>query len=179
MASSKELCCFCRLPKADLECEVCHDDVCKSCVVRLPEESFALMTPKPENLSKSAYCPRCHGDIVEPALATYGETLERAKQVGYWSRTYRGQVPVLKKGREKIEVSGGRDRDDVLIRLGYMATELGFNGLIQGELKSRKIRDHGYQKMEWSGHALPCIVDMEKVEREEWQEAHWRVLHHR
>lgn len=114
-----------------------------------------------------------------PAAAAYSETLERAKNVGYWPRTYKGHVPIIKKGLEILRVEGCRDRDDALMRLGFMAAERGFNGLIQGELSSKKERDHGYQKMLWSGHALPAKIDDEKLERAEFNEAHWRVIYHR
>lgn len=178
--STKPQCCFCRLPKSELECGLCHEPLCRSCVERLSEDAFELLREVPENLRHHAYCPRCHDEVVAPAAANYDEILERAKQVGYWARAYRGHVPVLKKAREKVQViSGGRDRDHVLLTLGFRAAELGYNGLIDGELKSRKVRDHGYQKMEWSGHAVPCKVDNEKLERNEFHEAYWRVLPHR
>jgi hypothetical protein len=88
-------------------------------------------------------------------------------------------IPVIKKSRTEVEVKSGSDRDDVLLKLGFLAAELGFNGLMRGELVRKKVRDHGYQKMEWSGRALPVKVDEGKLERSEFREAHWRVLHHR
>ena len=138
-----------------------------------------MLIERPETLQHVNYCPRCHDEVVAPALAKYNETLARAKNVNYWPRAYRGHIPILKKAREEISVASGRDRDDILLKMGFIAAEMGFNGLVRGELVSRKVRDEGYQKMEWSGRATPCNVDEEKLERNEFREAHWRVLSHR
>lgn len=179
-ASQKELCTFCRLPRATLKCEACDQAVCRSCVEHLNEEAFEFLSDRPDRLKHLVYCLRCHDEIVSPALETYNQTLERAKNVGYWPRTYRGHIPVLKKALDKVRVETGRDHDEVLLRLGFMAAEQGFNGLILGEITSRKVRtEHGYQKMEWKGHATPCLVDEEKLSRAEFREQHWRVLPHR
>lgn len=179
MSQEKSVCCFCRLPRATFECEVCSEPVCRSCVLRLPEETFAMLPEKPAGLCHDKYCPRCHDEHIETALTTYNEIMERAKNVGYWAKGYRGHVPVLKKARFDISVENGLDRDDVLLRLGFKAAQAGFNGLIQGEVTSAKVRNFGYQKMTWSASALPCMVDDEKLAREEYREAHWRILHHR
>lgn len=174
-----QTCCFCRLPRAEMDCEVCKEPVCRSCVQRLSEDSFNMLSKKPAILSHDKYCPRCHDEHIEPARASYDETLERAKQVHFWPRTYRGHIPVIAKGRAELVVEGGNDRDEVLLKLGFMAAELGYNGLIKGELVSRKWRDEGYQKMQWTGRGFPVTVDEGKLERAEFREAHWRVLHHR
>lgn len=177
--SKNETCCFCRQPRADAGCEVCSEPVCRSCVQHLSEETFAMLSTKPEILSHDKYCPRCFDEHVEPARVRYEEVLERAKEVHFWPRTYRGNIPVLKKGRVELSVPSGRGRDEVLLKLGFLAAEQGFNGLVQGELVSKKVRDHGYQKMEWSARGMPVTVDEGKLEREEFREAHWRVLAHR
>ncbi|MBI3542190.1 MAG: hypothetical protein HY075_02805, partial [Deltaproteobacteria bacterium] len=143
------------------------------------EDTFELLDPVPAELCHNNYCPRCFDSVVGPAKASYDETLERAKKVGFWSRGYRGNVPVIKKALRDIEVVGGKDRDKVVLKLGFKAASMGYNGLVRGELVSKKVRDHGYQKMVWSGSAIPCTVDEGKLEREEFREAHWRVLAHR
>jgi len=181
MSDSKALCCFCRLPRAELSCGACSEDVCRSCTESVDDEAFSLLSERPEVLSHAQYCPRCFETIVEPALADYGERLKRARNVGYWARTYRGHIPVIKKARRDVEVAGLRDRDDALIKLGFMAVELGFNGLVHGELVSRKVRENGdgYQRTIWSGRATPCMIDQEKLDRADYNEATWRVIPHR
>ena len=180
--TEKEVCSFCRLPKAvpvQDDCNVCQESVCRNCVQMLHEDDFRYANERPEILSHARYCPRCFDEHIIPAREAYTETLERAKNVGFWTRTYRGTIPIIKRGRLEIEVKGGRDRDDILLRLGFRAAELGFNGLVHGVMASKKLRNHGYQKMEWEARALPVKVDQEKVDREEWREAHWRILSHR
>lgn len=177
--SSKELCSFCRLPRADLNCQVCTQSICRHCVQRLAEDAFTFLTTRPVELTHRDYCSRCYDEQVVPRLEQYNETLAKAKEVHYWPRTFRGNIPILKKGRTEIEVASGNDRDETLLRLGFLAAEQGFNALVHGEIKSKKIRNFGYQKMEWSGSARPVIIDVEKLERQEFHEAHWRVLAHR
>jgi hypothetical protein len=143
------------------------------------DEAFRLLDVRPAELGHAQYCPRCHESVVEPALQRYDEQLSRARNVGYWARTYRGHVPVLKKGQRSIEVAGFRDRDEALLKMAFLAVEQGFNGLVHGELISRKERNHGYQKMLWSGRATPARIDEEALERAEYHEATWRVIHHR
>lgn len=179
MATSKATCLSCRLPKAENHCGICESDLCRNCAERLSEDAFELRKEVPAELKHSIYCPQCFDQVVAPAQAEYADLLEKAKQVGVWTRTYKGNVPVLKKAQTEVSVDNARDRDDVFMRLAFKAVELGYNGLVRAEITSRKQRDHGYQKMVWSGHALPAQVDMEKLEREEFREMHWRVLHHR
>lgn len=137
----------------------------------------------PDELTKLQYCPRCHDEKVAPIAEHYAQTLERAKNVGFWAKAYRGNVPVLKKARYEVQVQGGTDRAEVLLKLGFRAAEQGFNGVINGELIGKKVRREGdrkgYQSMEWSARGWPVMVDEDKISREEFREAHWRVLHHR
>ena len=179
MTTTKEVCSFCRQPRAIEVCEVCNEFTCSKCMIRHNPESLEALTSIPIELEAVDCCPRCYDAKVQPALDAYNEVLERAKAVGYWSKAYRGHVPVLEKGRIEVAVQDGKDREDVIYKLGYLAAEQGFNGLINGVVDSKKVRDHAYSKMVWSGKALPCRVDMEKLDREEYREAHWRVLHHR
>lgn len=181
-AREKQLCCSCRLPRAQQNCPVCQEPLCRSCAQRPEPEAFAFKAKVEPILTHPEYCPRCYDAHVVPALNAYLETLEKAKNVGFWPKTYRGHIPVLKKARIEVKVEASPDRDEVLLRLGFMAAEQGFNGLILGEIIARKVHkgnSRGYQTMEWSGHALPAQVDQDKIDRAEFREAHWRVLSHR
>jgi hypothetical protein len=164
----KQVCINCHLPRAELSCGLCAADVCRDCVCRLAPEAFELRAEKPAELSHLSYCPGCYEETVTPALEAYEAMLETAKEVGYWAKNYRGSIPILEKGREVVAVEGARDRDEALLRLGFKAAELGFNGLVQGELKGHKVRrggdPRGYQSMEWSGHALPVRVDSARLD---------------
>ena len=159
-------CSVCRLPRASGECGACGAALCKACGQSPPPGSFELLPAIPPELAHRNYCPSCYDSRVEPALAGYGATLERARDVDFWPKSYRGAIPVLRKGRERVSVADRRDRSEVLLALGFRAAELGFNGLIDGEVSSRKVRNHGYQKMLWSGSALPCEIDRSRLPEE-------------
>lgn len=179
MSTNPSICIFCRQPKAGLACGACTAPVCKGCVMRIEGNAFKLQTEIPLILSNSAYCPGCYDQHVSPALTEYKATLTRAREVGVWSKTYRGRIPVLKKSRKEVSAEDFADKDELILFLAFRAAEQGFNGLTQTDLTSRKTRVNGYQKTLWNGRALPVLVDEEKLSREEFREAHWRVLHHR
>lgn len=173
------VCIFCHQPKAGLSCGACLEPVCRRCVLRLDGEALKLRAEKPEILSHSAYCPNCYDRHVSPSLAEYETTLAHARETCVWSKNYRGHIPILKKARKQIEVEDFADKDELVLQLAFRAAEMGFNALTGTEITSRKSRENGYQRTLWSGRALPVLVDEEKLSREEFREAHWRVLHHR
>jgi hypothetical protein len=169
-STQKNDCCFCRLPRASHECGICESDICRSCAERVAEDTFLMQTTPPEWIDKKFFCPRCFDDVIAPVIASYEEKLALAKEVHYWPKNYRGYIPVLRKSRTELRVENAKDRDEALLQLGFLAVEAGFNGMVQGEISSRKVRNFGYQNMSWSARALPVMVDNEKLERNEFRE---------
>lgn len=180
--STKSECMVCRKPNATLNCGICETDLCKNCIEKAPDEAFAMLTVKPEILNHTGYCPNCFDDEISPKIEEYAALLERARNVGIWTKAYKGNVPVVKKARDPIAVEGAEDKDDLFMKIGFAAAEQGFNGLIRVEVNYKKLQfDKGqkYQKMVWSATGHPVLVDEAKLAREEFHEAHWRVLSHR
>jgi hypothetical protein len=171
---SQDLCCSCRTPKVTASCESCHDPLCKSCIIALEEGSFQFLPKTPEILTKSRFCRFCYDSSIAPELARYLETLEKAKEVVFLTSSYRGPLPMLKKAKYEVHHSGSPDRDELILRLAFLAAHDGFNALVQGEIISKKVRNHGYQRSEWEGRAIPASMDIDKLREIEYREEVWR-----
>ena len=166
--------CSCRSPKEPNECDVCFEPVCKKCAVVPGPEAFKYQPTVDEALKKDRYCSRCFDAEVAPALAKYEEILERAKNVMFLTNAFKGHLPILKKSRTDVSVDKMSDRDELILRLGYLAAEAGFNALIYSEVVSKKIRNEAYQKSEWSGHGTPALLDETKFKLQEEREEAYR-----
>ncbi len=167
--SSDSICVSCRRPGAGLTCELCHEAVCKNCRQFLEENTFSFLShgakKVPEELSHTYYCSGCYGSTIEPALESYNEMMERAKGVFFFTHLQRKPIPILKRSKDKVQVDICPDRDELILRLGFQAAELGFNAVVEAVLESEKIRLGAYQTTSWRGMGYPAQVDAERLER--------------
>ncbi|MGZ3698619.1 MAG: hypothetical protein ACXWP5_10815 [Bdellovibrionota bacterium] len=162
----ENVCISCRRPKATIACDLCHEPLCKNCEHFLDATTFSFLATVPENLTHTHYCPVCFNAQVEPALESYNEVMERAKKVYFYFKTQKRPPPILKKSKERVEVKDCDDRDETILRLAFFAAEQGFNGIIEAEVISEKVRNKSYQTSVWRGVGIPASVDGEKIERE-------------
>jgi hypothetical protein len=171
------LCCNCRSPKTEEKCELCGEDVCRTCLRRLSTDAMAFEKIRPEKLRFSRYCDRCYGQEVEPVLEQYEGLVERAKDIIFISKAYRGQVFALKKASKPVEVTECPDRDETVMRLAFVAAKEGYNAIVEAEVTSKKVRNQGYQKSVWSGRGVPATLDEAKLNRDAYLEEVWRRGH--
>lgn len=160
-----EVCLACRRPKANVSCGICQEPLCKSCALFLDASSFSFMKKIPEDLSHTYYCPSCHDAQVAPALESYNEVMERAREAYFFFVTQRKPIPIIKKSKEKVFVSSCDDRDETILRLAFLAVEQGYNAVVQAEVDSQKVRNEGYEKSVWKGEGFPAEVDAARLER--------------
>jgi hypothetical protein len=159
-------CVSCRAPKTPRACGLCQGAVCKDCARFLDAEAFSFRSSLPPELAHSYYCPACHDEQVAPAQESYDATMEQAKGVYVFFTTQKRRPHPIKKAIRKVQVASCVDRDQTILRLAFQAAEQGHNGLLDTEVTSRKVRNAGYQKSDWTGSGLPITVDPAKVERE-------------
>lgn len=174
MQNQESICTSCRKPKAQFECGLCTDPVCKSCVENWTTDRIKFLAPIPEELSHSRYCQFCFDQTVAPVLQEYEATLERAREVHFWPKSFKGHIHTVRKSEKEVTVDGAADRDEVTMHLAFVAAQKGYNAVIKAELTSQKVRNFGYQTTTWSGRALPAQIDEARVAREEYQEEVWR-----
>lgn len=167
---SQPMCLICKKPKATTTCEICEEPLCKSCVQFLEPDTFTFLSELPDELSHDRYCEHCYASTVIPALDSYEEVMERAKQVFVYFTTQRAGIPLTGRSKAKVKVESCPDRDETILRLAFFAAEQKFNALIEVEVIAEKVRNAGYQKSKWRGVGEPANVDAAKVTRNDRQE---------
>lgn len=153
------LCSVCKRKKNLTPCSHCGDGVCPSCVEHVDEHSFPLEGAIPPPLVAGPYCFRCVDVTVVPARENYESMVAQAKEVNVIPKAYRGHVRLIKKARLPIKVGPCPDKKDVEILLAYQAAKTGFNAIVQTEIKYKKLNSTGYQTYEWTGMAVPAIIE--------------------
>jgi hypothetical protein len=167
-------CVSCGKPKAVLECEVCHEAICKKCDQILDPKAFSFLKKIPEELSHLHYCTNCFDSIVAPEMDTYNETLENAKNAFVFFITQRKEIPLIKKTRELLKVEDCDDRDETILRLAFFAAQQDFNAIIDVEVNQTKVRNGAYQTSRWSGQGIAAQVDGHKIDLQDQRNAVYR-----
>lgn len=160
-------CVVCRKPKANFECEVCNEMVCKNCSQVLDQSTFSFMEEIPEILSHTHYCSACYDDQVAPEFDKYQEILERAKQVFVFFTTQRKEIPLIRRSKVTFHVKESQDRDETILKLGYFAAKDNYNAITEVNVFAEKVRNGSYQTSTWQGSGIPALVDAVKMERQD------------
>ncbi len=162
-----QTCLSCRKPKATQTCGVCEESFCKKCSESVSAEEFRFLSEVPDILTRKVYCHPCHDSEVLPEKERYEEILERAKNIFVFFKTQRKQIPLIRKSKVPVVVETCDDRDETILRLGFLAAEQNHNAIIEVDVNAKKVRNEGYQTSVWSGTAFPADVDGSKVEQED------------
>lgn len=123
------------------------------------------MNPIPRELAVRLYCPPCFDEKIAAPLAKYEELLEKAKDIYFLSRDYPGYVRVLRRHTKRVQVPDCDDRRETILRMAYVAAELGMNAIIEATVESKKVRINKYKTHRWSGSAMPALIDGDQLER--------------
>lgn len=156
-------CCICQKPKATLSCGVCASPVCKYCAQFLEAETFTYLRQVPKEASHTTYCGPCYSEKVAPVLENYNDTLERAKNILIFTKQQNKETRFIKRYEEVVHVTECLDREDVIMRLAFVAAQGDFNGVIDIEIVSKKVRNGSYQTTQWSGSGIPAHVNPDKL----------------
>jgi hypothetical protein len=159
----KALCCTCFKPKATLTCGICTEDLCKYCAQFLEEDSFSFLNVKPTDLQHDTFCGPCFDAKVAPELAAYNDTVERAKEILIFTKVQNKETRFIRRDEERIHVAECDDRNDVIMRLAFQAVQKGFNGLIDIDLETHKVRSGAYQTTTWKGSGIPAQINPDKL----------------
>ncbi|MEZ0391656.1 MAG: hypothetical protein ACAH59_05540 [Pseudobdellovibrionaceae bacterium] len=164
-------CVSCQNSKASLQCGICHQSLCKTCAEFLDEGHFSFLSPVPEELSQTTFCPQCFQEKIAPALLRYEEQKEKAKEILVFFKHQGKETRLISRKESLYKISSCPDRDETLLRLAFFAVGAGFNALIDVDLVSEKIRNGSRQHLIWHGSARPAHVDVSKLpkDRSLWQ----------
>lgn len=160
-----QACCSCESAKTKLNCGLCGGALCKSCVQFVDEEALSFLEKVPAELQHDAYCPQCYSAQVAPVLDEQSRVMERARDVNVFFRNQGKESRFIRRSEKPIQVKDCSDRDDVVLRLAFLAAQAGFNCIIDVDVDQEKIRMGGWQTSKWSGRAIPANVDQAQLER--------------
>lgn len=158
-------CTSCQKPKAQLQCVLCHEAVCKKCAHFLDEGTFSFAAKAPEALQHGVYCNTCFEQHVRSALENYNMDMERAKDIAVFSKSQTKETQHIRRSADKLVVENCVDRDETLLRLAFMAVQLKYNAVLDIELTAKKVKKDGYQTSIWRGTGIPVQLDERKLVR--------------
>ena len=164
-----EVCSICFKPKAKLDCGICKEPICKNCTVFLEDDHFAFLKPMPDDFILRRFCPPCYDAKVEPALAAYDSDLEKARNVFVFYKTENKESRYFKRIEKPVKVADCTDREELILRLAYLAVKANCNTIVDVELTQEKIKKGAYQTSNWSGTANPVEADPQKIEKKSKQ----------
>ena len=147
-------------------CEVCEGPVCKKCLTVLDPETFSFLATIPEVLKHTNYCGNCYDEHVAPALDDYQGVMKRAEGVFVFFITQRKEIPITERTKEFFKVDDCPDRDETILRLAFFAAQLGYNALIEVDVKSKKIINGAYQTSRWSGTGSAAQIDEVRLDKQ-------------
>lgn len=151
-------CNSCLKPKAVFICGACQNPICKLCTEFLEPNSFPYKRELPAELKFEHFCQACYTVKVLPAKRQYNEILSLAKKVTIVDKPQRRPLQIIRNSKEVLHVENCLDEEDVYMRLAFLAAEKGHNAVIKVKLVYTKIRNAGYQKMDWSGTGTPATL---------------------
>lgn len=158
-------CLQCQKPKAQLQCGLCEQAVCKNCAQFLEDEALAHWPDRPAHLKHNVYCSYCYEAKVHADVDEYNRCLEMAKDVFIFFDDQGKETRLIKRKEKAYTVENCLEKDQALMRLAFLATKNGFNALVDVKLSSQKVRVGGYQTLSWSGSGIPVQVDAAKENR--------------
>jgi len=163
---SPNVCAICTTAKATAHCGLCQSLVCKSCQDELGQDAFLYQEKIPEKLTHAAYCWRCFNEHVAPELTAYEAMAEKAKNVYFLTADYKGYVRILGKHKGRISIPDCADRREIILKMAFIAAELGFNAIIQSKVESMTVpKGGGHYSSRWKASSLPALIDGVQLER--------------
>lgn len=157
-------CCVCQKPNGNLACTVCTEPICKKCAQFSNAENFSLSDEKPETLPIGTYCGSCYDSHVLERLNAYNDVAERARDIFIYYKAQSKENRFIRRKEKPMKVGNCDDRDEIILRLAYLAAKAGFNCLVDVEISSEKIINGGYQKSMWSAVGIPVNADLNRIQ---------------
>lgn len=157
------ICKSCKKPKANYDCGLCHEQVCKSCAQFLTDEAFSFLAKKPKELSFSVYCDPCFQDNVATPLSDYEANMEKAHEVIIFNKNETKKTGHLKRKEEPYKVEDCEDEQETIMRLAFFAARDGFNCLLDVTITHRKIIVGSHKKTIFTGTAIPITIEHSAV----------------
>lgn len=160
---STNVCGTCSKTKAQLECGICNDLICKKCAHILDESTFFYYDHRPDILKHNVYCEVCFNQNVAEAIDQYNSNLEEAKNIMVFTKSQTKETRLISRKEPALKINDCEDKDVALLKLAYMAVEKKFNSLIDVDVVGEKVRDGSYQTTRWHISGIPANVSDKKL----------------
>jgi hypothetical protein len=148
-----------------LKCQICACELKKKEARFVDEESFAFLENPPAGISIGAYCNPCFDEKVQAELDRYNNQVEQAKDVNVFYLSQSRESRFVRRIEKPVQVKDCADRDEVILRLAFLAIQSGNNAIVDVDLSSQKIINGRWQTSSWSGRAIPAHIDPAALER--------------
>jgi hypothetical protein len=148
-------CISCLKPKANLNCGICKEFVCKSCAQFIDENTFSFLQKIPAPLSHTVYCGNCFDDNVKSEIDSYNQTMEDAKNIAVFSKSQGKETRLFSRKEELFKIIDCKDHDEAILRLAFYAAQAHFNTIIDLDITFKKVKNGSYQYLLWSASARP------------------------
>jgi hypothetical protein len=163
MSGQLSVCKACKKPKANFDCGICQDSVCKSCGHFLGKEAFSFLRAIPPHLCHSVYCNQCFDPLVSDVLNQYEITMDKAREVIVFTKSETKRTSHLKRKDPPYQVLDCEDEAETILRLAFFAAEDGHNCLLDLNLTQRKIIIGSHKKTVFSATAIPTTINPSEV----------------
>lgn len=150
------ICPKCERNKTALSCGICESAICKSCAQFLEPESFAFQADVSPALKHGTFCMDCYDSQVAGPVSEYFTILEAAKNIDVFFKNQGKETRLVRRKEKPVSIAACDDRDEVVMRLAFIAAAGGFDAVVDIDLKSEKVRDGSYQKLLWKGTGVPA-----------------------
>lgn len=147
------------------KCKVCSLALKKGEAQFVDESTFEYLKVLPDEVTLGAFCYSCFDRIVGPQLDAYNEKLEQAKNVNVFYASQSKESRFVRRKEKQIQVEDCDDKEEVVMRLAFIAVEAHQNTLLDVEITSIKTRNGGWQSSRWAGKAIPATVDESRLRR--------------
>ena len=154
-----EKCSSCQKINPPYHCGICNSALCKKCAQFTPGDAFLFLDKIPQHLSHRCYCVPCFDQTVSPELETYEDNMNKARAVIVFDKRSSKETRNFKRISEPLLVKDCDDEAETLLRLAFKAVIAGFNGIVDVEITSRKVKLSGYQTSKWDGFGRPVHID--------------------
>jgi hypothetical protein len=131
------------------------------------EESFAFSPEGDVKFAHGAYCCNCFDSQISKPLQEYNDAMEAARKVIVFSRDQGKESRRYLRNAPAVTVQDCSDPKETLLRLAFLAAKQGFNGLVNADVKAKKVKINFYNTSVFSGSGIPTQIDEAKLERME------------
>jgi hypothetical protein len=162
----KLVCATCQSPRNLLKCGLCSDPTCKTCAHVLSADAFSFLPKPAEHLTKDVYCNSCFQSKVANDLEAYEKMMTAAGQVDIYYKDQGKETRLIRREGPPYVINECADRDELILRLAFLAAQDGFTTLVDVDIVGKKVRDGTYQTTTYRGSAVPANARKNQIPKD-------------